>query len=50
LERRRLLNAGDTDSSFGGGSGFATPDLTEAPNPAQAIAVQPDGKILLVGR
>jgi len=47
LEPRRLLSAGDLDSTFGG-DGVVTTDLGSG-NYAAATVVQPDGKILVAG-
>jgi uncharacterized delta-60 repeat protein len=44
-----LNSNGTPDTGFGGGSGQATNGIGEIPHGAEAIAVQPDGKILLAG-
>ena len=51
LEGRQLLSAGDLDPTFGNGTGFV---LTSQPgsNPSDvlnAVALQPDGKVLVAG-
>jgi uncharacterized delta-60 repeat protein len=48
LEDRRLLAAGDLDVTFGNG-GVVTTNMTSFQDSAAAVAVQPDGKIVVAG-
>ena len=49
LEQRRLLSAGDLDSTFGSG-GIVTTDFLQLGNDyAKDVMVQPDGKTVVVG-
>ncbi len=48
LENRCLLNAGELDVVFGG-TGQVTTDFSQGVDQAQAIAVQPDSKLVVVG-
>src|SRR4051812_4664793 len=48
LEDRTLLNAGALDLSFGSG-GKVTTDFAGATDVGRDLAIQPDGKILVVG-
>ncbi len=45
----RLNTDGSLDSSFGGGDGIVTTDLASTEDAGKSIALQPDGKIVLVG-
>ena len=49
LECRRLLNAGDLDTSFGTGGGSASLFGQSPPVAFFAVAVQSDGKIVAAG-
>src|SRR5688572_14684882 len=49
LERRTLLSAGDPDPTFGG-DGFVFGYDTVFARSAEGVAVQPDGKVVVVGR
>src|SRR5437868_3525494 len=49
LEDRRLLAAGDLDPTFGMASQVTTDFQGPADSSGQALAVQPDGKIVMVG-
>jgi uncharacterized delta-60 repeat protein len=44
-----LNSSGTQDASFGGGTGQSTNGISEIPHGAEAMAVQPDGKILVAG-
>ncbi len=44
-----LNSNGSLDSSFGGGTGRSQSGLNELPRGANAVAVQPDGKVLVAG-
>src|SRR5262249_22832409 len=48
LEDRRLLSAGDFDPTFGTGGKF-TATFGHGGDAAEAMVVQPDGKIVLAG-
>jgi uncharacterized delta-60 repeat protein len=48
LESRLLLDAGDLDVLFGG-KGTVTTDFSAGASSAQAVAVQPDGKVVAAG-
>jgi hypothetical protein len=48
LESRLLLDAGDLDVLFGG-RGTVTTDFTVGASSAQAVAIQPDGKVVAAG-
>src|SRR5256885_59124 len=52
LESRRLLSAGDFDTTFGGGDGGVFVDFAATGSDAdfgEAMAVQSDGKIVIAG-
>jgi uncharacterized delta-60 repeat protein len=49
LERRALLSAGDLDSSFGTGGEVQTSFPPNTTAGASAVAIQPDGKIVVAG-
>lgn len=42
-------NGSPLDPSFGGGTGIVTTDLSGADDQPRALAIQPDGKIIVVG-
>src|SRR5262245_21105608 len=48
LETRQLLNAGSLDVVFGA-AGQTTTALSSGPAQAEALSVQPNGKVLVVG-
>lgn len=48
LEDRTLLDAGALDPTFGTG-GLVTTDFGQSAETAQAVAVQPDGKLVVAG-
>jgi uncharacterized delta-60 repeat protein len=45
----RYLPDGERDRRFGGGSGFVTVDMGDGEENAQGVAIQPDGRIVVVG-
>jgi uncharacterized delta-60 repeat protein len=47
---KALAAEGNLDPSFGGGSGTATTDFGGSDDQARAMAVQPDGRIVVVGQ
>ncbi len=49
LEDRRLLSAGALDTTFGSGGKVITPVPTSLLDAAQAVAYQPDGKMVVAG-
>jgi uncharacterized delta-60 repeat protein len=49
LETRTLLSAGALDPTFGNGGLVTTPILGSLDSIAQAMAVQPDGKVVVAG-
>jgi uncharacterized delta-60 repeat protein len=49
LEGRALLNAGALDTTFGG-TGMVTTNLDSTGDAAWAVAVQPDSKVVVVGK
>jgi len=46
----RYNNNGTIDATFGGGDGLATVDFVNSIDTVQAMAVQPDGRIVLFGQ
>ena len=46
----RYNNNGTLDTTFGGGDGLATVDFANSVDVVEAMAVQPDGRILLFGQ
>src|SRR5262249_4927301 len=49
LEDRCLLSAGALDPTFGNGAGYVTADQTTGQDIAEAVLIQPDGKIVAAG-
>src|SRR5438067_1103516 len=49
LEDRTLLSAGDLDPTFGVGGKLTTSFQQQVDSSAQALALQPDGKIIMTG-
>ena len=45
----RYTSEGDLDSGFGGGDGIVTTDFAGAQDRAHAVAIQPDGKLVVAG-